>query len=372
MKIAQISPYDFSHYGGVQRHISSLSSHLQSRGHEVIILSPCSKINPAIALKNTEFRSLGSTIPIPFAGSVARISPYLRNKKRIQKIFEDEKFDIVHVHEPFVPIISLAATSISNVPVIGTFHTFNEKEPIIFTLGKYLLRNTADKLSAKIAVSESSKNYVNKFFPGEYNVIPNGIDIKKFSTVKPYPNIFDKSSYNLLFVGRINESRKGLNWLIKAYSIIKKQRSDIRLIVAGEGNPNSEINKIILRRSLDNIIFTGAVSDEDLIAFYQHADIFCAPNTGNESFGFIILEAMAASTPVIASNISGFRSVMKNNIHGFFVKPSNEIDLAESILILINNPSSRKKFGLNGLNTSYKYSWDNISEKVINIYERFG
>ena len=137
MKIAQISPYDFSHYGGVQRHISSLSSHLQSRGHEVIILSPCSKINPAISLKNTEFRSLGSTIPIPFAGSVARISPYLRNKKRIQKIFEDEKFDIVHVHEPFVPIISLAATSISNVPVIGTFHTFNEKEPIIFTLGKY-------------------------------------------------------------------------------------------------------------------------------------------------------------------------------------------------------------------------------------------
>ena len=117
---------------------------------------------------------------------------------------------------------------------------------------------------------------------------------------------------------------------------------------------------------------SAALSDEDLIAFYQHADIFCAPNTGNESFGFIIIEAMAASTPIIASNISGFRSVMKNNIHGFFVNPSNEIDLAESILILINNPDSRKKFGLNGLNTSYKYSWDNISEKIINIYERFG
>ena len=370
MKIAQISPYDFAYYGGVQRHITSLSNELSLMGHDVVILSPCSNKSPKISFDQLDFRSLGSSIPIPFAGSIARISPSLLVKRKLINIFEEEKFDVIHVHEPFVPLISILSTNISQVPVVGTFHSYNENKSLFYALGKFFLKNTYEKLSAKITVSEPSKIFMKNFFPGDYHVIPNGIDIKKFSKKHPYPSEYDKDSYNLLFVGRVNESRKGLSWLIKAFSILRLQRSDIKLIIVGQGNPDPEIYRIIGERGLQGIIFTGEVSDENLIAYYQHADIFCAPNTGNESFGIIIVDAMAASTAVVASDISGFRSVMKNNEHGIFVKPRDEINLAKSILKLINNPDIRQKFGLNGLSTSYKYSWDNISERIINIYEK--
>jgi phosphatidylinositol alpha-mannosyltransferase len=370
LRIAQVSPYDFAHSGGVQRHIASLSRELKARGHEVSILAPCTRNEPAVDIGDVDLRTFGRSIPVPTAGSIARISFSVWHEWRLKSMLQNEKFDIVHIHEPLMPMFALTASRFSPSTTIGTFHAFNEGRGRGYMLWKKVLNRGAIRLNGRIAVSEPAKHFANRYFKGDYTVIPNGLDVDRFSKPVPKPSILKDDAMNLVFVGRVNEPRKGLRYALGAYSLLKWQYPKLRLIVVGAGVPDRESYRIMGERSLDDVIFTGPVSEEELPGYYQNADIFLAPNTGKESFGFIIIEAMSASTPIVASNIPGFASVMTDGKEGLMVPPKDEAALAEAIKKLIENPGLRAQLGVDGRATVHQYRWSHVADSVLNYYDK--
>ena len=370
MRIAQVSPYDFAHSGGVQRHIASLSRELQSRGHEVSILAPCTRNEPAVDIGDVDLRTFGRSVPVPTAGSIARISFSVWHEWRLKSMLENEKFDIVHIHEPLMPMFALTASRFSPSTTIGTFHAYNEGRGRGYMLWKKVLNRGAIRLNGRIAVSEPAKQFANRYFKGDYTVIPNGLDVDRFSAPVPRPSILKEDAMNLVFVGRVNEPRKGLRYALGAYSLLKWQYPKLRLIVVGAGVPDRESYRIMGERALDDVVFVGPVSEEELPGYYQHADIFLAPNTGKESFGFIIIEAMSASTPIVASNISGFASVMTDGKEGLMFPPKDEAAMAEAIKTLIENPALRVQLGVDGRATVNQYRWSHVADSVLDYYNK--
>ena len=370
MRIAQVSPYDFAHPGGVQRHIASLSRELQNRGHEVTILAPCTRDEPAVDVGNVELRTFGRSVPVPTAGSIARISVSVWHEWRLKSTLENEQFDIVHIHEPLMPMFALTASRFSPSTTIGTFHAYNEGRGRGYMLWKKVLNRGAIRLNGRIAVSEPAKQFANRYFKGDYTVIPNGLDVDRFSTPVQKPSILKDDAINMLFVGRVNEPRKGLRYALGAYSLLKWEYPNLRLIVAGGGIPDRESYRIMGERSLDDVVFVGPVSDGELPGYYQNADIFLAPNTGQESFGFIIIEAMASSTPIVASDISGFASVMTNEKEGLMVPPKDEAAMSRAIKQLIENPGLRAQLSIGGRITVDQYRWDRVVDSVLSYYNQ--
>ena len=368
MRIAQVSPYDFAHSGGVQRHIASLSRELQSRGHEVSILAPCTRGEPAVDIGDVDLRVFGRSVPVPTAGSIARISFSVWHEWRLKTMLEDEQFDIVHIHEPLMPMFALTASRFSPSTTIGTFHAYNEGRGRGYMFWKKVLNRGAIRLNGRIAVSEPAKQFANRYFKGDYRVIPNGLDVDRFSAPAPKPSVLKDDAMNLVFVGRVNEPRKGLRYALGAYSLLKWQYPKLRLIVVGAGVPDRESYRIMGERALDDVVFVGPVSEAELPGYYQNADIFLAPNTGKESFGFIIIEAMSASTPIVASNIPGFASVITHGKEGLMVPPKDEAAMADAIKQLIENPGLRTQLGVDGRATVNQYRWERVADSVLDYY----
>jgi len=369
LRIAQVSPYDFAHIGGVQRHIATLSKELKSRGHDVSILAPCTRNESAVDVGDVDLRTFGRSVPVPTAGSVARISFSVWQDWRLKTMLENEQFDIVHIHEPLMPMFALTASRFSPSTTIGTFHAFNEGRGRGYMFWKKVLKRGAIRLNGRIAVSEPAKDFANRYFKGDYRVIPNGLDVDRFSEPVARPTVLKQDAMNLLFVGRVNESRKGLRFALGAYSLLKWQYPKLRLIVAGAGVPDRESYRIMGERALDDVVFVGPVTDADLPGYYQNADIFIAPNTGKESFGFIIIEAMASSTAIVASKIPGFESVMTDGREGLMVPPKDEAALAEAIKRLIENPVKRTQFAMDGRSTVSQYRWTRVADSVLDYYD---
>lgn len=369
MRIAQVSPYDFAHPGGVQRHIASLSRELQGRGHEVSILAPCTRDEPAVDVGDIDLRTFGRSVPVPTAGSIARISFSVWHEWRLKTMLENEKFDIVHIHEPLMPMFALTASRFSPSTTIGTFHAYNEGRGRGYMFWKKVLNRGAIRLNGRIAVSEPAKQFANRYFKGDYTVIPNGLDVDRFSTPSTRPSVMKDDAINMVFVGRVNEPRKGLRYALGAYSLLKWQYPKLRLIVVGAGVPDRESYRIMGERSLDDVVFVGPVTEDELPGYYQNADIFVAPNTGKESFGFIIIEAMSATTPIVASDIPGFASVMTDGKEGLMVPPKDEAALAGAVQKLIENPGLRAQLAVDGRATVDQYRWGRVADTVLNYYD---
>ena len=365
MKIGLVSPYDYAYPGGVMAHIYHLSKGLQKHGHEIKIIAPLSGPPPDVSDKN--FIPLGKSVPVPTGGSTARISLSVWLEPKIRKLLKEESFDVIHLHEPLAPIIPILILHLSNSLNIGTFHAFHGSSKT-YWLSKYLLRKWHAKLDGKIAVSTPALNFVNRHFPGDYSVIPNGIDFQRFN-MKTVPLLdLQDDKLNILFVGRL-EKRKGLKYLLSAYSKVKWQYPKTRLIVVGPGNPEPELFRFIAERRIEDVIFVGGVSAEDLPRYYQMSDIFCSPATSGESFGIVLLEAMAAGKPIIASEIEGYSSVMSHEKQGLLVPPKNEEALQGALETLIKDSSLREHLGSNGLSTAPLYDWKVVTERILDYYE---
>jgi phosphatidylinositol alpha-mannosyltransferase len=233
-----------------------------------------------------------------------------------------------------------------------------------------MLRRRARKLNGKIAVSKPAKEFASKYIPGHYDIIPNGIDIERF-----YPDVspieeFCDGKLNILFVGRL-EQQKGLSYLLKAYKRVKKEIPASRLIVVGPGTRlRSGYEKQAIRDGLSDVVFVGGKSQEELPSYYKTADIFCAPATGLESFGIVLLEAMAVAKPVVATNIKGYASVLTHGREGLLVPPRDDAELAEALLRLAGEESLRQEMGQKGLITAKNYSWERIAQTVVAYYNR--
>jgi phosphatidylinositol alpha-mannosyltransferase len=369
VKIALVSPYDFAYPGGVTVHISYLEHYFTQMGNEVKVIAPASK---AISKFGDRFISIGKPRPIPTSGSIARVtlSPWLSSK--IKTVFDKEKFDIVHLHEPLMPMLCTTVLRLSQTANIATFHACHGNPGYDFAkpFGKWILNRWFHKLHGKIAVSKPAVEFVSKYFHGYYNIIPNGVDIDHFSPdVSPIEEFAD-GKLNILFVSRL-EKRKGLNYLLEAFKRVKQEIPNSRLIIVGPGTRlRRKYENHVARSSLKDVVFTGLVPYEELPRYYRTADVFCAPATGRESFGLILLEAMAVGRPIVASNIDGYASVLTHNVEGLLVPPGDREVLARALLSLLTDESLRREIGAKGRVKALKYSWEQIAQNVLNYYMR--
>jgi phosphatidyl-myo-inositol alpha-mannosyltransferase len=365
MKIAQVSPYDYTYPGGVVAHISHLKRELTRLGHEVKIIAPCTKGRQPYL--NEDVIGIGRPFPIPSAGSIARVDLSPQSFLEVKSVLDNERFDIVHIHEPFTPTVSLAALLHSRSVNVGTFHAFHSKARG-YWLGKPWLSRWLPRLDGKIAVSRPALEFVSRHLPGDYHIIPNGIDVDGFSaSVEPFEQFCD-GKFNILFVGRL-EKRKGFDCLLKAYARVCGQFRDVRLIIVGPGSRlRGKYEKLIRRQGMLDISFVGYASAGDLPRYYATADVFCAPAHGGESFGIVLLEAMASGKPVIASRIAGYSSVVTEDVDGILVPPRDDDALARAIVSLIAEPARGKLLAANGRKTAENYRWDHVAQRVLGLY----
>ena len=363
LNIALVSGYDFSHISGVNDHVSNLATQFQSLGHQVKIIAPCSN---ASMVSEPFFVPMGRPVPIPSGGSVARVSVSIWLKPRIREFFNNNYFDIIHVHEPFSGALTAFMLSESNGVNIATFHSF--KGSSLYEIGGTRLAKPYSQLiHGRIAVSKPASDYIQSYFPGKYTIIPNGINLNNFGTnIKPFPHLKD-GMLNLLFLGRLDK-RKGLRHLLSAYSKLKWDWPNLRLIVVGGGNLDTESQRILGERNLSDIIFTGQVSASEKARYFKSADIYCSPATGNESFGIVLLEAMASGVPIVASEIEGYSSVITNGSDGLLVPPKNEIELANTLDILLKKPYLRDQLIKQANDTVKRYDWNVVSERIMEYY----
>jgi len=367
MKIALVSPYDFAHPGGVVNHISELERRFTLMGHEVRVIAPASQ---AVSTLEDRFILIGKPRPIPTSGSIARITLSVRLASTIKAVLEREKFDVVHLHEPFMPMLCSAVLRFSNTVNIGTFHACDGSPGywLAWPIVAVLVRRRSRKLDGKIAVSRAAMGYHSKYVPGEFNIIPNGIDTAHFSPdVSPIEEFCD-GKRNILFVGRL-EYRKGLNYLLKAYQQVKQEIPDSRLIVVGPGTRlRKRYQRWVKSKGLQDVVFIGYASYSDLPRYYKTADVFCAPATCRESFGIVLLEAMAVGTAVVASNISGYAGVVTQGEDGLLVPPRDSHALAQVLLSVMNDEALRQRLVARGRITAEQYSWEKVAQRVYDYY----
>ena len=364
MKIALVSPYDFTWPGGVIAHISQLAHQFVQMGHHVEVLAPHS---PARETESTlNFVPLGRSVPIPSGGSIARLSLSLWLHRKTQKVLAEENFDVIHLHEPLMPVLPLTVLQCSNALNVGTFHAFYGRFRN-YGWSHRLLRRWFEKLSGLIAVSPAAHQYVSRFFPGDYKIIPNGIDVDHFS--KPTHTIpgLDDGKTNILFVGRL-EKRKGLRYLLEAYGKLKWDHPNTRLLVVGPGNLDKDCYSAISERNLQDVVFLGGVPYGDLPSYYASAHICCAPATGRESFGIVLLEAMAAGKPIVATSIEGYSSVVSHGQQGLMVPPKDSTSLADALALLVRDQDLRQQLGSTGRSSVELYRWEKVARSVMDYY----
>lgn len=363
MKIALVSAYDHAHPGGVREHISHLEANFTKMGHQVKIMAPFSYQQPL----ERNVIPLGRPIfYIPSGGSTARMNIFPRPWSRLKAILKEEEFDIIHIHEPMLPWLPVNTLRLSQTINIGTFHAYHPRSLGYVLWKPYLYRLWFKKLHGIIAVSEAAREFHNRYFPADYTIIPNGIAYKHFSAdVAPIEKYCD-GKLNVLFVGRI-EKRKGLKYLLGAFRRLKGRFPDTRLIVVG---PGGRSHRLLGHHNLEGVNFTGYVSYEDLPRYFKTAHVFCAPATGAESFGIVLLEAMAAGAPVVASNIKGYAGLITNGVNGLLAQPMDEESLANAIARLLENKSLREKLIANGKLKSVDYRWESVAEEVMDYYEK--
>ena len=371
MKIALVSPYDFAFPGGVTSHISSLEKYLTRMGHEVKVIAPASK---EISVFGDRFIPIGKPRPIPSSGSIIRVSISLNLGPEIKEVLKREKFDLIHLHEPFMPMLCSAILRFSDSVNVGTFHAWDGKPG--YNWGKpistWMIKERVKKLHGMIAVSNMAMAYAQRNIPGNYTIIPNGIDVERFSPdAEPFEKYLDGKK-NILFLGRL-ERRKGLIYLLKAFYEVKKEIPNSRLIVAGPGTSLRKPYEKWARNhrlSIDDLVFTGYVPEQDKPRYYRTADIYCSPATSRESFGIVLLEGMAVAKPVVASNIDGYSSVITHGEDGFLVPPRDVNSLAEALINLLTDKELCRNLSEKARSTAENYSWQNIALKVSDYYNK--
>ena len=339
MKIGIVSPYAYPRPGGANDNIRETYENLRERGHQVrIITAPWGDDPPA-----QDVIQIGQAIAVPYNGSVGRITLSARLEYLVTRILDRK-----------------------SCPQVATFHAFGG-----FSFSYWAFRGIAQrymsKLDGRIAVSSAARHFVSRYFPGDYRIIPNGVDVDFFASAKPFPEYRDGKT-NILFVGRV-EPRKGALYLARAYAKLKQRYPDTRLIVIGGGPELGDLRRWVHKQQVKDVLFAGRVSDADKARFYKTADVFCAPSTGQESFGVVLLEAMAAGTAAVASDIHGYKKVIQRNVSGLLVEPKDVDALCSALERLVNEPALRKRLGEAGSIRAREFDWSHVTDQLLGFYD---
>jgi phosphatidyl-myo-inositol alpha-mannosyltransferase len=367
MKIALVTPYDYPFPGGVTEHILQLDCEFRRRGHDTRIIAASSTDE---TLDENVIKVSGAVSSFPFSGSNVRVTFSPQVYQRIKKILKREKFDVVHAHEPAAPPLCPIVLHHSSAVNVGTFHAYRETNTA-YQITRPLLTPLYNKLNGRIFVSEAVRDFTLAQFAGDYRVIPNGIDIQRFASpnIKPIER-FDDGRPNILYVGRLDK-RKGFEYLLRAFPHIKEKFPDARLLVVGAFDDQEKERFVRYARKyrLKSVHFVGFVSRQELPRYYRTATLFCAPSTGFESFGIVLLEAMAAGVPIVASDITGYRQVLTHQREGTLVPPYEPEAIARACTALLNDPRTCQRMGAAGRVTAERYDWKHIADAVLAYYD---
>ncbi|MCJ7709257.1 MAG: glycosyltransferase family 4 protein, partial [Chloroflexi bacterium] len=362
MKIGLVTPYVYPLPGGVTQHVRYLYENLRLRGHDVRILTSSHGLQRS---SEGDVIRLGKGFSMPANGSVGTVTVSPRYISQVREVLERERFDVLHFHEPFVPFLSLVILRESRSVNVATFHAFGGWSPA-YEFGSRALRGYAERLHGRIAVSAAARHFIDRYFPGHYKVIPNGVDVERFQRSVPLARWQD-GTRNILFVGRF-EPRKGLLDLLKAYRILRKTGCECRLLVVGGGPQEREARRYVATRRLVGVEFLGRVSDDEKAQLFRTVDVYVSPATGAESFGIVLLEAMASGAPIVASDIHGYKGVVRRGREGLLVPPREPKQLAAAIARLLQDRDLAARMSAAGPARAEEFSWPRVTAKVDDYY----
>lgn len=362
LKIGMVCPYGWDTPGGVQIHIKELAEYFINQGHDVSVFAP---VTDDSNIQESWLVSAGRPVAIPFNGAVARISFGPLASSRVRQWIANGDFDLLHLHEPAIPSLSLLACWASEGPMVATFHAASPKQKAIYAIGP-ILEPVLEKLTARIAVSEMARQTLKDHFETEAVVIPNGINSTKLHEAEPNP--IWQSGRTIGFIGRFTEPRKGLSVLLEAMPIVAKAFPDVQLLIAGPGD-SDEMKKVFPPSIAERTKFLGRLSEEEKASFFKSVEIYIAPNTGGESFGIILAEAMAAGTPIVASDIPAFSDLLVSGEYGALFDSENSKDLAKILIELLRDQNRRQELSARALEYSEKFDWQTVAEQIMSVYE---
>ena len=362
MRIGLVCPYSWDVPGGVQEHIRNLAEALIDLGHEVSVISPADDDG---ALPDYVVPT-GRAVAVPYNGSVTRLAFGPLSANRVRKWVRDGDFDVLHVHEPAAPSLSLLACWVADGPIVATMHGANPRSRALH-VAEPILRSALEKISGRIAVSEAARTTLVEHLGGDAVLIPNGVTVSRYEKAEPLPG-WPGAGGAIGFLGRIDEPRKGLSVLMRAFAVIGRERPELRLLIAGPGEAAEAMAKLpaALR---DQVVLLGQVSETVKVQVYHSVDVFCAPNTGGESFGVVLAEAMAAGAPIVASDLDAFRRVLRGGRAGELFENGNADDLAAAIGRLLDDPERRASLSAAASAAVRDYDWPTIARDVVKVYE---
>lgn len=363
-KILFVSDIFYPHTGGIPEHILYLCKTLRQQGHDARILAP-SYGNNHPWVEDYIIR-LGRAIKIPKNRSFSVMTFGVLIPWKLRRLLEKERFDVIHLHGSVAPTLPYLALKYSKAKNFITFHSAHEKS-YGYVLWEPVLEQYFRKLDGLIAVSTVARDSVAKYFPGRYRIIPNGIDTERFNAgARPVERLSGYSP-KILFVGRF-EPRKGLKYLLQAFPTVLREIPTAKLVVVGEGILERYYRRYVEEHIKGSVFFVGHVTPEDLPRYYASCDLYCSPATGAESFGIVLLEAMATQTPIVCSDIPGYRTIMADGREGLFFKACDPRSLAGRIVHLLKDHNLRKEMGANGRRKAIEYDWKKVTKRVLDFY----
>jgi phosphatidylinositol alpha-mannosyltransferase len=377
MRVGLVCPYTWDVPGGVQQHVRDLAEALIASGHHVSVITPADDDAPLPSY----VVSAGRAVPVPYNGSVARLAFGFLSAGRVRRWIREGKFDVLHVHEPAAPSLGVLACWAADGPIVATFHASYERSRAV-TVAAPILQSALEKITGRIAVSEAARTTLVEHLGGDAVLIPNGVATDRYAMAEPLPGwpgragrADDTARTHLRggggalgFLGRMDEPRKGLQVLLKAFEIIGRQRPELRLLLAGPGDADEMCAKVSPELR-GRIVALGLVSEEDKVRAYHSVDVFVAPNLGGESFGIVLAEAMSAGAPILASDIEAFRRVLQGGRAGALFPVGDAAALAAAAGELLDDPARRKQLSAEARTAVRAYDWSTVAREVVRVYE---
>jgi len=360
LRLAIVAPYDLSVPGGVNTQIRGQARALRTLGHSVEVFGPAS--GPLVDGEHT----LGRAVVISLGGTESGLGVDPRGFAAVGRLARGP-FDVIHVHEPLTPLVPWLVVGAARAPLVGTFHVHRESGHRLYAIWKGALGPLVRRLRARIAVSEAAKRTVSTHFPGDYEIVPNGIDVDDFRRPRPRPQAVSGGRRTVLCVGRL-EQRKGVDTLIRAMALVRKTAPDVLLVIVGDGSERAAL--AALAGDTGSVLFAGQVPDADLAAYVQAADVVCSPALSGESFGIVLLEAMACAKPLVASRIEGYEALVGSSGCARLVPPGDADALAGALSALLMSADDRRQLGQAGAAAARAYDWTVIGRRLDDIYRR--
>jgi len=361
MRIGMVCPYSFDVPGGVQSHVLQLAEVMRSRGHEVSVLAP---VSPRAALPDYVV-SAGKAVPIPYNGSVARLRFGPATHRKVKKWLAEGDFDVLHLHEPNAPSLSMLALNIAEGPIVATFHTSTTKS-LTLTVFQGILRPMHEKIVGRIAVSDLARRWQMEALGTDAVEIPNGVDVTSFASA-PRLDGYPRPGKTVLFLGRYDEPRKGMSVLLDALPRVAERFADVQLLIVGRGDEDELRGQA--GRLVKHLRFLGQVDDAGKASAMRSADVYCAPHTGGESFGIVLVEAMAAGTPVVASDLDAFRRVLCDGEVGCLVPVGDGVALADALISVLEDDALRERYVAAAATAVCRYDWSVVASQIMRVYE---